>query len=392
MTRIRIRGLVKLMNHTRALLGSGIPASELPAFKGMVLDAITFVEDLCRENRVPLSDLPSPTRRAYEYLKRIDLENLPVSEEREIERVSSLRISGIVATCKEIQAEFSELASLKIAQGGKERELEERLARLYRHISELAEMVDEICEKVGGTPDLLPGPTRRAYQWLKFLSDRVNFDDHFLSLTHIYRGVPDAHIEIYNMGGLFRVQIKKRVRWIVINEAFIRAPRSVIQDLIAVATSGKGGQSRFRIHEYAGTDEFRETLLSIEMIGVKMEARARGAVYDLEDIFNRVNDRYFRGRMEKPILTWNKIATSSKFGHYVPSTDTLMISVTLDAMDVPSYVLDQVMHHELLHKQLGTRVVKGRRIAHTSEFRSKERSFERYREAQAFLAKLSRNR
>ena len=120
-----------------------------------------------------------------------------------------------------------------------------------------------------------------------------------------------------------------------------------------------------------------------------MEARSRGAVYDLEDIFKRVNDSYFQGRMDKPILTWNKIATSTKFGHYVPSTDTLMISITLDAMDVPQYVLDQVMYHELLHKQLGIKMVNGRRMAHTSEFKARERNFKHYREAQAFLAKLS---
>jgi hypothetical protein len=389
MARIRIKGLVKLMNHARDLMASGIPASEFPGFKRMILETITFVEDLCRANGLPLSELPAPTRRAYEYLKRIDFENLPISDDRKTERVSTLRISGIVSKCRKFQLEFSDLAEKKIAHGSKDKDLERKLVALHSCISDLAKMVDKGCEKGGGTPDLLPGPTRRAYQWLRFLSERVNFNDHFRLLTRIYHEVPNAHIELYNLGGLYRVQIKKGVRRIVIHEAFIRAPLSIIRDLISVVASGKRDQSKSRIQAYADTDEFRETFLSIETIGVRMEARTRGAVYDLEEIFKRVNDRYFKGRMEKPILTWNKIPTSTKFGHYISSSDTLMISITLDAADVPQYVLDQVMHHELLHKQLGVKMVNGRRIAHTAEFRSKERRFKNYREAQAFLAKLS---
>jgi hypothetical protein len=388
MTRIRIKGLVKLMNHARDLMASGIPASEAPAFKQMILDAITFVEELCRKNGVPLSELPAPTRRAYEYLKRIDLENLPLLDEKETQQVRSLRVPGIVSACRKIQEEFSDLARVKVAHGRKERNLEGRLRVLHRHISESAEMV-QICEKVGGTSDLLPGPTRRAYQWLKFLSDQSNFDEHFQSLVTLCRGVPNAHIELYNLGGLYRVQIKNGVRRIVIHEAFIRAPQSIIRDLITVLALGKSDHSRSRIQAYADTDEFRETLLSIEMIGVRLEARSRGAVYDLEEIFRTVNDRYFQGGMEKPILTWNKIPTSTKFGHYVPSTNTLMVSITLDAVDVPQYVLDQVMYHELLHKQLGVKVVNGRRIAHTPEFRAEEQKFTHYHEAQKFLVKLA---
>jgi hypothetical protein len=66
-----------------------------------------------------------------------------------------------------------------------------------------------------------------------------------------------------------------------------------------------------------------------------------------------------------------------------------MISIALDRRDVPPYVIDQVMHHELLHKKLGTNYINGRTISHTPEFRAEEQRFKHYQEAQAFLAKLS---
>jgi hypothetical protein len=90
-------------------------------------------------------------------------------------------------------------------------------------------------------------------------------------------------------------------------------------------------------------------------------------------------------------LTWNRTITHRKFGHYQPTTDTLMVSITLDQAEVPVYAIEFVMYHELLHKQLGVEVVNGRRYAHTSEFRARERAFPHYEQAQVFLAQLSQS-
>jgi len=390
MKSIRIKGLVSLMNRSRKQLANGIPALEIDAFKKMILDATAFVEGTCRQNGVSLSDLPTPSRRAYEYLKRIDLEDLPILCDQKAKPVSSLRISNIVSSSKRIQGEFAELAGAQVAGSMQDEELKKRLSVLRQNITELVAMVDEICEKVGAAPDRLPDPTRRAYQWLKFLSEQGNFDEHFRTLTIAYRILPDGHIELYNFAGLYRSRIKRGIRHVVINEAFISAPRPVFEDLMAAAVSKNRGAHKARIRQYAETEEFRETLMAIEMIGAQLDEKTRGATYDLEEVFRRVNDHYFQGRLERPILTWNKTITHALFGHYVPATDTLMVSIALDARDVPSYVIDHVMHHELLHKKLGVRVVNGRRLAHTSEFRKQEQSFEQYQDAQEFLTKLSR--
>jgi hypothetical protein len=103
-----------------------------------------------------------------------------------------------------------------------------------------------------------------------------------------------------------------------------------------------------------------------------------------------VNAAYFDGAMPRPRLTWNQTPTHRKFGHYQTTTDTVMVSLSLDAASVPAYALDFVMYHELLHKQLGVKVVNGRRYAHTPAFREAERTFKRYDDAQKVLARLSR--
>ena len=103
------------------------------------------------------------------------------------------------------------------------------------------------------------------------------------------------------------------------------------------------------------------------------------------EIFNRVNEEYYSGDIERPILIWNRTITHRKLGHYQPSTDTVMISITLDNPGVPSFVLDYVMYHELLHKLIGVQVVDGRHYAHSPAFNIEERKFRQYAEAKDFL-------
>src|SRR5262249_55996835 len=98
-----------------------------------------------------------------------------------------------------------------------------------------------------------------------------------------------------------------------------------------------------------------------------------GRAHDRNEIFARVNAAYFGGLMPRPTLAWNRTLTARKFGHYQPGRDTVMISVTLDAPDVPDYVVDFVMYHELLHKKHGSMNVNGRRLAHSPAFRAEER-------------------
>jgi predicted metal-dependent hydrolase len=94
--------------------------------------------------------------------------------------------------------------------------------------------------------------------------------------------------------------------------------------------------------------------------------------------------------MVQPKLVWNRALTGSKFGHYRPSADTVMLSVSLDSSAFPGFVLDFVMYHELLHKKHAVAVVNGRRIVHSAAFRAEERKFEGYREAERLLKELAR--
>jgi len=67
----------------------------------------------------------------------------------------------------------------------------------------------------------------------------------------------------------------------------------------------------------------------------------------LESSFDRVNDKYFLGLIEKTNFTWHD--SLRRLGSYEYGSDTISISKVLKPDE---NALDYVMHHEMLHKKL----------------------------------------
>jgi hypothetical protein len=361
----------------------------MPAFRRMISEAVRFVERSCRASGVSPEDLPAPSRRAYQYLKAIDPKQIPILTGSKGSRRKTIRISNVVSSCRELQKEFAACARAD-PPGKRQGELsDEELQDLHAHISALASAIEELLERLDSGPSALADPTLRAYQWLKYLSDANALREHHHTLQQAYAIEPGAHFELYNMAGLFRVRSRNSVRHITANEAFVGAPRRVIQALMRAGCGKARRGNVMRLQEYAHGEEFSEARLDLELIGIHPEENMRGAYYDLGEVFARVNASNFQGRMQRPILTWNKTITHAKFGHYVPATDMVMISIALDSPEVPAYVIEHVMHHELLHRELGVMFVNGRRISHSAKFRAAERGFEGYARAASFLRGMS---
>lgn len=90
----------------------------------------------------------------------------------------------------------------------------------------------------------------------------------------------------------------------------------------------------------------------------------------LEESFNKVNEDYFTGMMEKPNLIWHN--SISRLGSYDYGSDTISISKML-LQD--RNALNYVMYHEMLHKKFKFSSNNGRNCHHSREFREQERKF-----------------
>ncbi len=96
---------------------------------------------------------------------------------------------------------------------------------------------------------------------------------------------------------------------------------------------------------------------------------------------------------EAPTLSWSKTRSRRRFGHHDADHGAIVISKTLDDPDVPEFVLDYVVYHELLHIVIPPRLGStGKRIVHPKEFKQAERRFKRWQEAEAWLTALASGR
>lgn len=121
--------------------------------------------------------------------------------------------------------------------------------------------------------------------------------------------------------------------------------------------------------------------------GRKVVTTSKGAVYDLDEIFSAVNRQYFADNIPKPVLTWSARKTFRILGHHDATHEHVAISRSLDSADVPRYVVEYVVFHEMLHIAHPTKHVNGRRYNHTSAFKRDEQKFAYYAKAEEWIEK-----
>jgi Protein of unknown function DUF45 len=119
--------------------------------------------------------------------------------------------------------------------------------------------------------------------------------------------------------------------------------------------------------------------------GRKVVTSAQGAIYDLDQIFDALNSKYFAEAIPKPVLTWSAKKTYRILGHHDSTHGHITISRSLDTPTTPRYVVEYVVFHEMLHIAHPTRHVNGRRYNHTAAFRRDEEKFQYYDEAERWI-------
>lgn len=114
-----------------------------------------------------------------------------------------------------------------------------------------------------------------------------------------------------------------------------------------------------------------------------------GEHYDLRQIFDDLNARYFENRIDAAI-TWGartgrpRRRNSIKMGSYSVEDRLIRIHRSLDRAFVPRFFVAWIVFHEMLHQVHDIRVKNGRREFHSKEFLAAEARFEHYDEARVW--------
>jgi SprT-like family len=207
-----------------------------------------------------------------------------------------------------------------------------------------------------------------------------------LPAIHVqFRRYANANAQVQLQNGELRVRMA---------DTLASAPESVIEALAEILLAKLfrrpvPAHSNDRYRRYMNRRDIRENLNVVRQIrGRKRVEAPQGLHFNLEEMFEDLNFRYFFGLMARPALGWSPHASRTMLGHYDPSHNTIVLSRIFDRPDTPRVAVEYVLFHEMLHLRYPAEHKGARRRVHTREFKQAEKQFERLAEAQAALKRL----
>jgi len=132
----------------------------------------------------------------------------------------------------------------------------------------------------------------------------------------------------------------------------------------------------------------RQTELIRGARGSKRFFGPEGRFYNLEEVFDSLNLRFFGGMLGRPELTWSEGMAKRSLGHYDAAHNTIVVSRVFDRPSSPRYAIEYLLYHEMLHLKHPVKMRGVRRCVHSREFKAEERLFPHLNEAQAFIKRL----
>ena len=132
----------------------------------------------------------------------------------------------------------------------------------------------------------------------------------------------------------------------------------------------------------------RQTEQIRQLRGRKRVLSAQGETWDLDEVFESLNTRFFFGLLGRPVLTWSEHSARRLLGHYDAAHNTIMVSRVFDRAGTPRYAVEYLMYHEMLHLKHPVTVRRGRRCVHPREFQEEEERFPEIHAARAYLKTL----
>lgn len=210
-------------------------------------------------------------------------------------------------------------------------------------------------------------------------------------------GVPPIEVRYFAYAGLrSTVRLRDGRIYVRLSDLFVSAPDETVGALVRILLA-KLLRKRVRAEWNATYRQFaiRDDVVSASEAARRTRGRKRladpaGRVFDLDEMFDRINDEFFRGGVTRPRLGWTLRDSWRTHGHYDPAHGTIAISRSLDTPETPAYVVEFVLYHEMLHVAMPAEIRDGRHMHHTARFRRAEAAHPRMADAVAWLETFSR--
>jgi hypothetical protein len=207
--------------------------------------------------------------------------------------------------------------------------------------------------------------------------------------------MPAFHARFYHFSGINNtIRLREGTILVRISDLLEGAPTTVIEAIAHILLAKLyrkqiEPQQTARYRRYVGSSDIsRKAHLVRQIRGRKKMTATQGHVYDLEEIFDDLNTRFFFGLMARPLMTWSEHRSRQSLGHYDPAHNTIVVSRIFDSPQVPRFAIEYLVYHEMLHLKHPVKLRGNRRCVHSREFVAEERLFTDFEKAQLFLKQL----
>jgi hypothetical protein len=204
--------------------------------------------------------------------------------------------------------------------------------------------------------------------------------------------IPDLRVEYRPFAGLrSTICLRKDQLQVCVSDVLQDAPPLVLEALAEILLC--------KVYRRSASREARECYLAYVLRpgvrhridqarrqrGGKRVLPARGRWHNLEEIFQRVNQEFFKGELSLTRLGWSLRKSRSILGHYDAGHGMIVINRALDSPQAPAHLLEYLVFHEMLHMRFPVERNGHRRVVHSREFRKAERDFPKFQEARKIL-------
>ena len=207
--------------------------------------------------------------------------------------------------------------------------------------------------------------------------------------------MPDLAVEFFafvNINNTIRMRQGKL--FVRLSDLLEGAPDAVLQAIAHILLAKmyrkpieRAHATRYRRH-ICGQDISKKAHLVRQMRGRKRIESAQGQYYNLENVFDDLNTRFFHGLLARPQITWSRDHARYRLGHYDPAHNAIVVSRAFDHPRVPRFAVEYIVYHEMLHLKHPVKLRGSRRCVHSSEFQAEEKLFPQLEQAKAFLKRL----
>ena len=207
--------------------------------------------------------------------------------------------------------------------------------------------------------------------------------------------MPELQVQFFPFANINNTVRLREGRLLVrLSDILEGSPESVLRSIAHILLAkiyrrpiDRGYSTRYRKY-ISSHDISRKAHLLRQMRGRKRIDTHRGRVYDLHQIFDDLNTRFFFGLLARPQLTWSQNRARNSLGHYDPAHNAIVVSRVFDHHRVPRYAVEYIVYHEMLHLKHPVRLHGSRRCVHSPEFQAEERLFPDLERAKAYLKQL----